>query len=88
MNKENYKLESVTCRYVQEADTDSPSPDGDNFIEISSEGICYEMDYIVIKTERWAFDNASEFVELLNDFKKRSSTSCLSEDKDVRTYAA
>lgn len=72
MSNKNFKLLNVTCTYSQEADSNSNN-DGDNFIEISAEAICFEMDYIVIKTERWAFDNVNEFVELINDFKKRIS---------------
>lgn len=66
----NFEIDSVVATYTQEGDEQSPNG-GDNFITFESEGINFEMNYFVIKTERWAFDNIEEMVALLEDFKKR-----------------
>lgn len=62
-------VEKVNIVYTQERDSMSPS-DYLNTIEISTEDAGAGK-YIVIKTDRWAFDNINELVTLLNDFKTR-----------------
>lgn len=66
----NFEIDTVVATYHQEGD-DQSNNGGDNFITIKSEGINFDMNYFVIETERWAFDNIDEMVALLEDFKKR-----------------
>jgi len=62
-------VESVKVNYWQDADTNSHDSQS---LELSTEegggGI-----YFVLKTERWAFDNIEEFVNVLQDFQSRLS---------------
>lgn len=60
-------LTKISCEYTQEADGCSPFGDTPNTIEITTQS----DGYIVIKTERWAFDSIDEMIELLKDFKSR-----------------
>jgi hypothetical protein len=67
--KENeVAIEGLLTRYSQQ-DDDS---DGYQDIEFST-GDKGGGKYFIIKTERWAFDTIDEFIQLLQDFKKRSS---------------
>lgn len=66
----NFEIDSVVVTYTQEKDSNAPN-DVNNFLIIESEGINFDMNYFVIKTERWAFDDIDEMVALLEDFKKR-----------------
>jgi len=70
MDKKNYQLESLTAVYIQDADCQAEH-DAQNTIEIHSEAISFEMDFLTIKTDRWSFDSPEEFTELLNDFKSK-----------------
>ena len=57
----------ITAKYYQ---------DGDSLIVDEQEMEILTGDagggtYFIIKTERWAFDNIQELIDLLTDFKKR-----------------
>lgn len=66
-----FELQDVKVTYYQERD-DQSDIHLDNMIDIEMCGINYEMGYFVIKTQRWAFDDIDEMVELLKDFKIRT----------------
>lgn len=63
-------LFETKCQYLQEADAEANSGDMNTlFIETCNAG---DGTYYVIETERFAFDNIEEIVEILNDFIERS----------------
>lgn len=63
------KLTSLKATYNQPADDTAPV-DVEQTLEIESIDGCGGP-YFVIKSERWAFDNIEEMVEILEDFQKR-----------------
>lgn len=71
IKKPDFELYSIECRYISDSDTESPTPGVLNEITLSMEGICYDMGYIVFKTDRWAINDADEFVKLLKDFESK-----------------
>ena len=67
--KENeIMIEGLLIRYSQKDD----ESDGYQDIEFSI-GDKGGGKYVIIKTERWAFDYIDEFIQLLEDFNQRSS---------------
>lgn len=82
----NFEIDSVVVTYTQESD-ENATKDVNNFLIIESEGVNFDMNYFVIKTERWAFDDIDEMVALLEDFKKRIAppTNNLHKSKDENT---
>jgi len=65
---EEIAIESASISYSQQCDDNF---DGFQDLIVSTEEQGGGK-YFVIKTERWAFNNIEEFVELLEDFKKRA----------------
>lgn len=68
-NDPDFWVEEAKVKYVQEGDNCSDT----NFNSLT----IFTQDggggtYFVLETERWAFDNADELVELINDFIKRN----------------
>ena len=64
------KLWSMKATYEQGPDDNDPH-EADQEIEISvDDGGAGK--YFVIKTDRWAFDTVSEFVEMLESFKAKA----------------
>jgi hypothetical protein len=51
------------------------SSDGLQFIELSTEDAGAGV-YYVLKTDRWAVDNLSDLVKVIDDFKKRIKDHC------------
>lgn len=64
---EGVQIDKVTVEYTQEADDVS---NGIQTLEVSTDDAGAGK-YFVIKTERWAFDNIEEIINLLRDFEKR-----------------
>ena len=62
----------VSVEYTQEADSNS---EGLQLLEVSTEDAGDGV-YYVLKTERWAFDNLNDLINVLKDFEKRLSA-CL-----------
>lgn len=63
-------LVKLTATYMQHSDSES-NEDIDQELIVSTENASTDEPYFVIKTERWAFDNLSDLIDLLNDFKNR-----------------
>lgn len=61
-------INQIKVEYTQEAD--SNSTDGDQFLELSTDDAGGGV-YFVLKSERWAFDNVQEIIDILQDFEKR-----------------
>lgn len=67
----------VTIEYIQSDDTNHGGRDDTQTIEFSTEGAIVDRDvveknggfYFTMKTDRWAFDNEEEVLELIKDFK-------------------
>jgi hypothetical protein len=66
LKEDDIMIEGGLIRYSQK-DDDS---DGYQDIELSI-GDQGGGKYFIVKTERWAFNDIDEFVQLLQDFKKR-----------------
>lgn len=62
------KLVDLTAVYEQEGD----SAGGEDFqnLEIATANAGGGV-FFILKTDRWAFENEKEFIDLLKDFKKR-----------------
>jgi hypothetical protein len=57
-------LYKLTAKYIQESDNYKEDTSEDNILTIGTE----PGGYYYIETNRWAFDNLDEFVQLLQDF--------------------
>lgn len=70
--KENdFKLIELSATYTQPADCISSSYN-DQTITIKCENILMDdVGFLVIETERWAIDDISELVDLLENFKQK-----------------
>lgn len=60
-------LNRLTAEYIQDSDNWKPDTSEDNRLIIGTE----PGGYFYIKTERWAFDNIDELINILNDFKSK-----------------
>lgn len=69
--KPNYQIEQLSAEYTQEADAAASLHNSDiNQIKIFTQDAGGKP-YLIIQTERWAFDNVEEFIDLLRDFESR-----------------
>ena len=73
--KENEKpklfSKEIKVVYSQDSDGNQDNEDEHQFLEISTED-CGGGIYLVLKTDRWAFDNIEELINLLHEFKKEN----------------
>ena len=60
-------VEQITVTYAQPQDNYSPEYQSDQKITIKTE----PGGYFVIETDRWAFDEVDEIIEIINDFKSK-----------------
>lgn len=67
MSKKSATPSKISIEYTQPADSNS---DDIQMLRISTED-AGAGHYYVIETERWAFDDLNELMEVLQDFKKR-----------------
>ena len=65
--KQVNNLYTITCEYIQEPDNYSPDSEYDNKLIISTA----PGGYFYIKTERWAFDDIEELLNVINDFRNK-----------------
>lgn len=63
-----FTVNKVTVEYIQEADSNDSNTD--QFLELSTDDAGAGV-YYVLKTDRWAFDDPKELIDILNDFIKR-----------------
>lgn len=84
----NVAIESMTITYTQQCDSNEIGKDEYEVqqLVVSTEHCLEKGDanggyYYTIKTDRWAFDDIEEFVNILEDFKKRLNNE--SEDKET-----
>ena len=69
---EKPKLFSKEIKVVYSQDSDgNDSSEEHQFLEIATED-CGGGNYLVLKTDRWAFDNIEELINLLHEFKKEN----------------
>lgn len=66
--KEKLKPYEITAKYYQNGDSLNTD---EQEIEVLT-GDAGGGTYFIIKTERWAFDEVQELIDLLTDFKKRT----------------
>ena len=64
-------LYSTQIEYIQNGDTWSNGET--QSLKLKTEHVSDDT-YYVLETSRWAFDNIDEFIEILEDFKKRTTT--------------
>jgi len=63
-------LMNLKANYIQNADSECLTQ-ADQVLKIWTENSGTDEPYLVIKTDRWAFDNIEDLINLLNDFKSR-----------------
>ena len=79
MSELKLQLHKLTAEYIQDNDCNDPEQDGYQSLTITAEPSLLGLwtkdnksdHFFTIKTDRWAFDNEKELLEMLNDFKRR-----------------
>ena len=66
--QKDYKLEAT---YSQTDDCSSSSDEGYQFLRIKTDE-CGGGSYFVLETNRWAFDDPQELIDLINEFVKKN----------------
>lgn len=61
---------NTSCEYLQNEDGNSPDSGGVQELKLSREN-CGGGYYYVIKTNRWAFNNVQELMDVLKDFESK-----------------
>lgn len=69
---EKIGVTELLVSYCQEADSNAAGDDFQN-LEVKTEDAGGGV-FFVIKTDRWAFNDVDELINVLNDFKKRINT--------------
>lgn len=65
---EDVVISDLSTTYLQKADCCSSEDYNELLIKAEDGGGCL---FYVIKTDRWAFDDIDEVIDVLNDFKNR-----------------
>ena len=62
---------NLSATYSQSADGADPGDEGYQFLRIKTDE-CGGGSYFVLETNRWAFDDPQELIDLINEFVKKN----------------